>query len=59
MTGQGRYTLTRLRVPDLDGLVMASTYDVLPVWAPNDGADPAVFDEIQHTKQLRQGKKIR
>jgi hypothetical protein len=57
---QGRHALTRLRVPDLDALVMASTCDVLPVWAPNDGADPAVSDQmIQHRKQLRQGKKIR
>jgi hypothetical protein len=57
--GQGRHALTRLRVPDLDGRVIAYTCDVLPVCAPNDGADPAVFDEIQHTKNLRQGNKIR
>ncbi len=56
MSGQGRYALTRLRVPDLDGLVIASTCYVLPVWGPGDGADTVVFDEmIQHTKQLRQG----
>jgi hypothetical protein len=57
---QGRYALTRLRVPDLDGLVIASTCYVLSVWGPCDGADTVVFDEmIQHTKQLRQGGKIR
>jgi hypothetical protein len=28
------------------------------LWAPNDGSDPAVFDEIQHTNQLREGTKI-
>jgi hypothetical protein len=57
---QGRYALTRLRVPDLDGLVIASTCYAVPVWAPSDGVDTAVFDDmIQHTKQLRQGKNIR
>ena len=57
---QGRLALTRLRVPHLDRLVITSTCHAIPVWAPCDGADPAVFDEmIQHTKELRQGKKIR
>ncbi len=60
MTAQGRYALTQLRVPDLDGLVIASTCYVLPVWGPCNGADTAVLDGmIQHTKQLRQGGKIR
>jgi hypothetical protein len=60
VTGQGRYALTRLRVPDLDGLVIACTCYAVPVWAPSDGADTAVLiDMIQHTKQLRQGKNIR
>ena len=60
MPAQRRHALARLSVPDLDGLVVASTCYVLPVWSPGDGADPAVFDEMsQHTKQLRQGKKIR
>ena len=58
MPGQGRYALTRLRVPDLDGLVIASTCYVLPVWGPCDGEDTAVLDEmIQHTKKLRPGGK--
>ena len=57
---QGRYALTRLRVPDLDGLVIASTRYVLPVSGPCDGVDTAVFDEmIQHTKQPRHGGKFR
>ncbi len=57
---QCRLVLTRLRVPHLDRLVIASTCHPIPIWAPCDGADPAVFDEmIQHTKELRQGKKIR
>ena len=56
---QGRLALTRLRVPHLDRLVITSTCYAIPVWAPCDGPDPAVFDEmIQHTKELRQGKKI-
>ncbi len=60
MPPQGRYALTRLRVPDLDGLVNASTCYVLPVWGPCDGADTAVLNEmIQHAKELRQGGKIR
>ncbi len=60
MPAEGPRALSRLRVPHLDGLVIACTCYVLPVWAPCDGADTAVFDEmIQHTKQLRQGKKIR
>ena len=58
--GQGRHALARLRVPDLDGLVIASTCYFCAVWAPGDGPDPAVCDEMsQHTKQLRHGKKIR
>jgi hypothetical protein len=57
---QGRRALACLSVPDLDGLVVAPTCYLLAVWAPGDGPDPAISDEmIQHTKQLRQGKKIR
>ena len=60
MPGQGGYALARLSVPDLDGLVVASTCYVLAVWAVGDGPDTAVSDEmIQHTKHLRKGKKIR
>jgi hypothetical protein len=57
--GQRRYALTRLRIPDLDGLVSASTRDVLPVSGPCDGENTAVFDEmIQHTKHLGRGEKL-
>ena len=60
MPGQRRHALSRLSVPDLDGLVEASTRYVLAVWAVGDGPDTAVSDEmIQHTKQLGQGEKIR
>jgi hypothetical protein len=57
---QRRRALPRLRVPDLDSLVMDSTCFFRAVCAPCDGPDPAVCDEMsQHTKQLRQGKKTR
>ena len=39
---QGRHALTRLRVPDLDGLVTTGTGYVLPVWAVNHRTDPAI-----------------
>jgi hypothetical protein len=57
--GQPPRALARLRVPDLDSLVVASTGYLLAVWVKCDGPDPAVSDEMsQYTKQLRQGKKI-
>jgi hypothetical protein len=60
MPPQGRHALTRLRVPDLDGLVTASTGYVLPVWAVNHRTDPAIAMRwVKHMKQLRQGKNIR
>ena len=60
MPAQRRHALSRLSVPELDGLVEASTCYVLAVWAVGDGPDTAVSDEMsQHTKKLRQGKKIR
>ena len=53
MSVQCRHALVRLRVPDLDSLDNASTCIVLAVWAPCDGPDPTVSDEMsQHTKQL-------
>ena len=56
----GRYALARLRVPDLDSLVIASTCYFRAVWGPCDGHNPAVCDEkSQRTKQLGLGKKIR
>ena len=59
MPGQRRHALTRLRVPDLDVLVIASTRYVLPVSGPCDGADPAVLEEmIQHTKHPGMGEKL-
>ncbi len=59
MPGQRRHALTRLRVPDLDVLVIASTCYILPVSGPRDGVDTAVLEEmIQHTKHLWQGGKL-
>ena len=55
-----RHALSRLRVPDLDGLVNASTSYFSAVCSPCDGHDPAVSDGMsQYTKQFRQGKKNR
>jgi hypothetical protein len=55
-----RLTLARLHVPDLDILVIVSTFYFRDVWGPYDGPYPPVCDEIsQHTKQLRKGKTIR
>jgi hypothetical protein len=39
--GQGRYALTRLRVPDLKCLVPASACYFCAVWAVNHRQDPA------------------
>ena len=42
VTGQGRYALTRLRVPDPKCLVPASTGYFCAVWRPRHGPDPAI-----------------
>jgi len=46
------------RVPECDSVVIASTGYAGAVWAPCDGHDPA-FPMSQHTKELREGKKIK
>jgi hypothetical protein len=39
---QGRYALTRLSVPQLDGIVEASTCYFCAVWRPRHGQDTAI-----------------
>jgi hypothetical protein len=41
MPGQGRYTLTRLRVPDLNCSVPACACNFCAVWTVNHREDPA------------------
>ena len=39
---QRRLALARLRVPDLESIVTASTCYFCAVWAPRHGPDPAI-----------------
>jgi hypothetical protein len=58
VTGQGRYTLTRVCVPELDRIVFAST-GYCPVGPPCHRVDPAfAMRWVSTLKQLRPGKKI-
>jgi hypothetical protein len=59
VTGQGRYALTRLRVPDLDGVVPASACYFCAVWAVNHRVDPAFRWDESARETTRQEKKIR
>ena len=41
LDGQGRLALASRHLPDLDGFVVASTYNCFAIWAPCDRIDTA------------------
>ena len=56
MAGQRRLTISRLRVPNLDGAVMAAARNLLSIGAPRHWTDPEIVRSQDTNQQKQRGK---
>jgi len=56
VAGQRRLTISRLRVPNLDGAVMAAARNLLSIGAPRHWTDPEIVRSQDTNQQKQRGK---